>query len=95
MLDTLYNQVSTSNQVLLSLPTSGFMDGTVTAQVIEYVMGAMFIVLPMLFLGAMSWTGYAVGNGIQGMLANGSKAASDSASKGTDQVVGAASRSIR
>jgi hypothetical protein len=55
----------------------------------------MFIVLPMLFLGAMSWTGYAVGNGIQGMLANGSKAASDSASKGTDQIMGAANRSIR
>ena len=95
MLDTLYNQVSASNQVLLSLPTSGFMEGTVTAQVIEYVMGAMFIVLPMLFLGAMSWAGYSVGNGIQGMLANGSKAASDSASKGTDQILGAAKRSIR
>jgi len=95
MLDTLYNQVSASNQALLSLPTSGFMDGTVTAQVIEYVMGAMFIVLPMLFLGAMSWAGYSVGSGIQGMLANGSKAASDAASKGTDQILGAAKRSIR
>jgi len=95
MLDTLYHQVSASNKVLLSLPTSGVMDGTVTAQVIEYVMGAMFIVLPMLFLGAMSWAGYSVGNGIQGMLANGSKAASDSASKGTDQILGAAKRSIR
>ena len=95
MLNTLYSQVSASNKVLLSLPTSGVMDGTVTAQVIEYVMGAMFIVLPMLFLGAMSWAGYSVGNGIQGMLANGSKAAGDSASKGTDQMLGAAKRSIR
>lgn len=95
MLNTLYSQVSASNKVLLSLPTSGVMDGTVTAQVIEYVMGAMFIVLPMLFLGAMSWAGYSVGNGMQGMLANGSKAASDSASKGTDQMLGAAKRSIR
>ena len=66
MLDTLYNQVSASNQVLLSLPTSGFMDGTVTAQVIEYVMGAMFLVLPGLFLVAMSWAGYSIGNSLRG-----------------------------
>jgi hypothetical protein len=89
MLDALYNQVSTTDQVLLSLPTSGVMDGTVTAQVIEYVMGAMFIVLPMMFLGAMSWTGYNVGSGIQGMLTKGSDAAQVQASKGTNQVTGA------
>jgi hypothetical protein len=95
MLDTLYHQVSVSNQVLLSLPTSGFMDATVTAQVIEYVMGATFLVLPMLFLAAMSWAGYSVGNGIQGMLANGSKSASDSASKGTGQILSSVKPSIR
>ena len=95
MLDTLYHQVSTTDQALLSLPTAGFMDGTVTAQVIEYVMGAMFIVLPALFVGAMSWAGYSVGNGIQSMLANGGRAASDAASKGTAQLTNAGKKSIR
>jgi hypothetical protein len=94
MLDTLYNQVSASNQVLLSLPTSGFMDGTVTAQVIEYVMGAMFLVLPGLFLVAMSWAGYSIGSSLEGMLGSASKAAHGAASKGTDQLMGATKRII-
>ncbi|MNP37951.1 hypothetical protein D3C76_1314310 [compost metagenome] len=95
MLETLYNQVSATDQALLSLPTAGFMDGTVTAQVIEYVMGAMFIVLPALFVGTMSWAGYAVGNGIQSMLASGGKNATDAASKGTAQLTSAGKKSIR
>ena len=90
MLDTLYNQVSASNQVLLSLPTSGFMDGTVTAQVIEYVMGAMFIVLPMVFLAAMSWAGYSVGSGVEGMLSRGTQAAQTASSNGTSQLMSGA-----
>jgi hypothetical protein len=89
MLDTLYNQVSASNQVLLSLPTSGFMDGTVTAQVIEYVMGAMFIVLPMVFLAAMSWAGYSVGSIAEGMLGKGTLSAQNAGSKGTDALISA------
>lgn len=91
MLDTLYNQVSAMDQTLLSLPSSGFMDGTVTAQVIEYVMGAMFVVLPMMFLGTMSWAGYAVGAGVQSMLSRGSQTAEVAASKGASQLYGAAS----
>ncbi|MOA13890.1 hypothetical protein D3C78_1339580 [compost metagenome] len=39
------------------------------AQVIGYVMGAMFIVLPMLFLAAMGWAGYSVGSGVASALA--------------------------
>lgn len=89
ILDTLYNQVSTSNQVLLSLPTSGFMEGTVTAQVIEYVMGAMFIVLPMVFLAAMSWAGYSVGSIAEGMLGKGTLSAQNAGSKGTDALISA------
>ncbi|PYG96165.1 conjugal transfer protein TraG, partial [Arthrobacter stackebrandtii] len=68
MLDTLYHQVSVTDQALLTLPTAGFMDGTVTAQVIEYVMGVMFVVLPMFFLSVMSWAGYNVGSGVQTLL---------------------------
>jgi hypothetical protein len=94
MLDTLYNQVSASSQMLLSLPTSGFMDGTVTAQVIEYVMGAMFLVLPGLFLVAMSWAGYSIGSSLEGMLGSASKAAHGAAGKGTDQLMGATKRII-
>lgn len=95
MLDTLYNQVSGTDQTLLSLPTSGFMDGTVTAQVVEYVMGAMFVVLPMTFVGAMSWAGYAVGANIEGMLNRGSHSAEASAAKGTSHLMTAAKKSAR
>lgn len=65
MLDTLYRNVALGDRLLLTLPSAGLDDGTVTAQVITYVMGAMFIVLPMLFLGAMSWAGYSVGSAMQ------------------------------
>lgn len=90
MLDTLYHQVATSNQLLLTLPTAGFSDGTVSAQVIEYVMGAMFIVLPMLFLAAMSWAGYSVGAGMEGMLSRGTQAAQVAGSRGTSQLASGA-----
>jgi len=88
MLETLYNQVSATDQALLSLPTAGFMDGTVTTQVIEYVMGAMFVVLPMFFLGAMSWAGYNVGSNVQSLLTQGAESAKLQAGKGSSQVVG-------
>src|SRR5690606_2545745 len=54
MLDALYHQVSYLQRGLLTLPSAAIMDGTVTAQVITYVMAAMFLVLPALFLAAMS-----------------------------------------
>ncbi|MNC36948.1 hypothetical protein D3C75_854930 [compost metagenome] len=92
MLDTLYNQVSATDKTLLSLPTAGFMDGTVTAQVIEYVMGAMFLVLPMFFLGAMSWAGYNVGSGVQTLLTRGTEAAQVQAEKGSSQLISGAQR---
>jgi hypothetical protein len=88
MLETLYNQVSGTDQALLSLPTAGFMDGTVTAQVIEYVMGAMFLVLPMLFLGTMSWAGYNVGNNVQSLLTQGAETAKLQAGKGSSHIAG-------
>ncbi|MNG36259.1 hypothetical protein D3C84_1232340 [compost metagenome] len=65
------------------------MDGTVTAQVIEYVMGAMFIVLPMVFLAAMSWAGYSVGSIAEGMLGKGTLSAQNAGSKGTDTLISA------
>lgn len=89
MLDTLYNQVSGGSQALLSLPTAGFMDGTVTAQVIEYVMGAMFIVLPMLFLTTLAWAGYQVGSIAEGMLSKGSAAAQNAGARGTESLISA------
>ncbi|MNC14114.1 hypothetical protein D3C75_618800 [compost metagenome] len=92
MLETLYDQVSVTDQTLLSLPTAGFMDGTVTAQVIEYVMGAMFVVLPMFFLGAMSWAGYNVGSNVQSLLTQGAENAKVQAGKGSSQIVGGVSK---
>ncbi len=92
MLDTLYHQVATSDKILLSLPTSGVMDGTVTAQVIEYVMGAMFLVLPMVFLGTMSWAGYSIGNSTQALMTQGVENSRIQAGKGASQIVGAAQR---
>ena len=68
------------------------MDGTVTAQVIEYVMGAMFIVLPMFFLGVMSWAGYNVGSGMQTLLTRGTEGAQVQAEKGSSQVMSGARR---
>ncbi|MNO72592.1 hypothetical protein D3C76_635440 [compost metagenome] len=92
MLDTLYHQVSATDQTLLSLPTAGFMDGTVTAQVIEYVMGAMFLVLPMFFLGVMSWAGYNVGSGVQTLFTRGSEGAQVQAEKGSSQLMSGAKK---
>ena len=82
MLDTLYRNVALGDRLLLTLPAAGLDDGTVTAQVITYVMGAMFIVLPMLFLGAMSWAGYSVGSGVEGMLSRGSQSSHAAGSQG-------------
>lgn len=82
MLDTLYRNVALGDRLILSMPPAGFEDGTVSAQVIMYVMGAMFIVLPMLFLGAMSWAGYAVGNSVQTAMNHGSQASHNAGAQG-------------
>ncbi len=70
------------------------MGETVTAQVIEYVMGEMFLVLPELFLVAMSWAGYSIGNSLEGMLGGASKAAPGAAGKGTDQLMDATKKHV-
>jgi hypothetical protein len=82
MLDTLYRNIALGDRLLLSIPPAGFEDGTVSAQVIMYVMGAMFIVLPMLFISAMSWAGYTVGSAMQSALHQGSQASHDAGSQG-------------
>lgn len=82
MLDTLYRNVALGDRLLLTLPSAGLDDGTVTAQVITYVMGAMFIVLPMLFLGAMSWAGYSVGAAMQSTMRAGGQTSHDAGSQG-------------
>jgi len=51
------------------------MDATLSAQVINMVMSAMFLLLPGLFFIAMSWAGYALGRGMDGMLSSGSNPA--------------------
>lgn len=75
------------------LPVSVFTDGTVQSQVMDFVNGAMFLVLPMFFFSVMAWAGYQVGSGISGLIDQGSKDAGVSAAKGAnitkEAVVGA------
>ncbi|MNH45500.1 hypothetical protein D3C79_1079600 [compost metagenome] len=50
-------------------------------------MGAMFVLLPMFFIGAMSWAGYNVGSGIQTLLTRGTEAAQTQAGKGSSHLM--------
>ncbi|MNU08500.1 hypothetical protein D3C72_2545750 [compost metagenome] len=52
----------------------------------------MFVVLPMFFLGAMSWAGYNVGSNVQSLLTQGAENAKVQAGKGSSQIVGGVSK---
>lgn len=72
------------------LPVSIVSDGTIQSQVMDYVNGAMFLILPMFFFSVMAWAGYNVGNGLANMLDTGSKSAGGAAATGantTKQIV--------
>jgi hypothetical protein len=56
-------------------------------------MGAMFLVLPALFLTAMSWAGYNFGSMAEGMMGKGSIASQNAASKGTDALISSVAKS--
>ena len=95
LLDALYHHVSLRNKWQFTQISAATMDGTVAAMVITYVMGAMFVVLPMLFLAAMSWAGYAVGSGVDSMLSRGAQSTQNSASKGPDMAAQAVTRKMK
>lgn len=86
LLSALYKNESWGSKTVGYLPTTVFSDGTVQSQVMDFVNGAMFLVLPTFFFAIMSWAGYSIGNGIASLMGEGSKAAGSSASKGVDTV---------
>lgn len=49
--------------------------------IINLVMGSMFLVLPTLWLGAMTWAGVRVGVAVNGALTGGVKVTQDSGGK--------------
>lgn len=86
LLSALYKNASWGSMTAGYLPTTVFSDGTVQSQVMDFVNGAMFLVLPTFFFAIMSWAGYSIGNGIASLMGEGSKAAGSSASKGVDTI---------
>lgn len=87
MLTALYKNESWGSYVVTTnFLTAAFSDGNVHSQVMNYVNGAMFIVLPTFFFAAMSWAGYNVGSGVASLMGAGSKDAGSAATKGTELV---------
>ncbi|MBX8508935.1 conjugal transfer protein TraG N-terminal domain-containing protein [Pseudomonas cichorii] len=60
------------------------MNNTQQDMLLNYVMGAMFIVLPMLWIGALGWAGISAGPVLDGLL-QGTKGAEVAGSKGADK----------
>jgi len=65
------------------------LDKTLAAQVIEFVMAGMFLILPGLFFAAMSWAGFALGRGMDGMLGKATGSAQQAAAAGGGAAVNA------
>lgn len=84
LLTALYKNESWGSALVDYSPVALVTDGTVQSQVMDFVNGAMFIVLPMFFFSAMAWAGYHVGNGIAGLMEKGSTPAGDAAAKGAN-----------
>jgi len=61
-----------------------FITAPLSQQVLQLVIGVMFIVLPGLFFVAMSWAGYALGRGMDGMLTGGTGPAKEAGATGGD-----------
>lgn len=60
---------------------------------LNYVMGAMFIILPTFWVGALAWAGISVGRFLEGMTA-GSSGVRAEAAKGADRIASAASAAV-
>ncbi|HBD1844096.1 TPA: conjugal transfer protein TraG N-terminal domain-containing protein [Salmonella enterica] len=58
--------------------------------IMNLVMGTMFIVLPAVWMGALSWAGIRTGGVIEGAISNGTKKAQEGGGKGADVVTNAA-----
>lgn len=84
LLTALYKNESWGSMMIDYSPIGLVTDGTVQSQVMDFVNGAMFIVLPMFFFSVMAWAGYHVGNGIAGLMEKGSTSAGDASAKGAN-----------
>lgn len=70
------------------------MNNTQQDMLLNYVMAAMFIVLPMFWVSALSWAGISAGGALDG-LRLGSKGAETAGSKGSDPIVAAVKSAIK
>ncbi|MDR0770576.1 MAG: conjugal transfer protein TraG N-terminal domain-containing protein [Burkholderiales bacterium] len=90
MLNALYGDVGAGYKFALSLPTAFANDASVTHMVMLFVIGALFLLLPMIFFSVMAWAGFNVGAGIGTMMQNSTKGAAtaggEAAGKGVDNV---------
>jgi len=57
-----------------------------SATILRMTAATMFLLLPGLFFMAMSWAGYALGRGMEGVMGNASQAASQAGSTGGDTI---------
>ncbi|UYZ83048.1 conjugal transfer protein TraG N-terminal domain-containing protein [Entomomonas sp. E2T0] len=98
LLTALYKNESWGSMAKSYIPVANLaMDGTVQSQVMDFVNGSLFIVLPMFFLSAMAWAGYHVGSAVGGLMEKGSGAAGDAAASGanvTKQIATAAVKTV-
>jgi hypothetical protein len=89
ILDALYGSTSPHNNSDLFM---GLTNAT-GDMLLNYVMGAMFIMLPSLWAAAVAWAGIRVGNVLQG-LADGTRGAQQSGGKGASMAVNAGSSAL-
>lgn len=87
LLTALYGNVGIPYRFLLSFPTQFANDATVTSSVMEFVMGALFILLPAIFFASLSWAGVKVGIGLSSMIESGSKGAAAGGGKAAEKAV--------
>lgn len=96
LLTALYKNESWGNMAKSYLPLlNATMDGTVQSQVMDFVNGSLFIVLPMFFFSAMGWAGYSVGAGMENMLNKGTGDAGAAASTGANTTMKIATAPIK
>jgi len=82
LISALYN-----NPFYIPMSESSFFNAPLSQQVLQIVMAAMFSLLPALFFVAMSWAGYALGRGMDGMLSSGTNPVKEAGAAGGNAVI--------
>ncbi|MDR2173364.1 MAG: conjugal transfer protein TraG N-terminal domain-containing protein [Burkholderiales bacterium] len=89
MLNALYGDVGIGYKFALSLPTAFGNDASVTDMVMKFVIGALFLLLPMIFFAVMGWAGVQVGSSIGQMMTNSTKSSADAGGSAAGKAVDA------